>query len=121
MERLREAEAIDRAQGVVKVVAMARHRATGAWAGYSTCLIHRSRPDRGSVGMTLVEPSHRGNRLGIALKLRLHRALRSRFPDVTVIETGNAVQNGPMLRVNRLVGFKPTGHMTTYRKELPES
>lgn len=120
IERLREAEAIDAAQGISKLVTVARHRSTGDLAGYSTCLIYKSYPDRGSVGMTLVAPDHRGHRLGTALKLQLHRDLLREFPAVTLLETGNAVQNEPMLRVNRLVGFEPFGYITTYQRNLAE-
>lgn len=55
---------------------------------------------------TLVLPEHRGHRLGLALKVANLQETALRFPDRTVIETWNAVQNGPMVAVNLELGFR---------------
>jgi GNAT superfamily N-acetyltransferase len=116
--RLREAEGVEAARGITKIGVAARHRRTGEVAGYTTLLITRSDPDLASVGMTLVAPAHRGNRLGVALKVRIQRDLARDLPGVTGIETGNADVNDHMRGINTRLGFRPIGYVTVYRAQL---
>lgn len=58
---------------------------------------------------TIVEPAHRGRRLGMLVKSANLRAVEERTPEVDRVQTWNALENGPMLRVNRAIGFVPVG------------
>lgn len=118
VKRLREAEADDHAQGVTKRVTIARHRETGQFGGYTTQLIKAGVADTVDVGVTLVDPGHRGKRLGIALKIKSQRDLRRDCPQVRFIETGNADVNEQMLAINRQLGFALVGHVATVQKAI---
>jgi hypothetical protein len=101
---------------VVETVAV--HRDSGRLAAYTT--IGVPAPDRTAVYQwdTLVLSEHRGHRLGQAVKARNLRALRAELPDVRRVVTWNAEQNGPMLRVNRELGFRTVGLNTEWQKRL---
>ena len=54
---------------------------------------------------TLVDPEHRGRRLGTVVKLENLRYIRELRPGLEVIDTFNAASNDHMLRINRAMGF----------------
>jgi len=118
MERLREAEADDQAQGITKRVTIARHLETGAFGGYTVLVLKSGVKDTADVGITLVDPDHRGNRLGVALKIQSQRELRRDHPGVRFIETANADVNDHMLAINRQFGFELVGHVATVQKSI---
>lgn len=55
---------------------------------------------------TGVAPAWRGRGLAGAVKARTLQLLRAREPAVGAVHTKNAASNGPMLRVNRRLGFR---------------
>ena len=57
-------------------------------------------------GGTIVLPGHRGHRLGLAMKVQNHRAVRERSPRVRILITGNAGVNAPMNAVNDALGYR---------------
>jgi RimJ/RimL family protein N-acetyltransferase len=62
--------------------------------------------DAAAVLGTLVEPDHRGHRLGTAVKAANLRRLVSERPDVTRLVTENAEVNHEMVRINERFGFE---------------
>jgi GNAT superfamily N-acetyltransferase len=54
---------------------------------------------------TLVDPEHRGRRLGTVVKLENLRYIRELRPGLEAIDTFNAASNQHMLRINRAMGF----------------
>lgn len=118
VRRLRESEAEDEAQGMIKRITIARHRETGEFGGYTVLVLKSGVEDTADVGITLVDPDHRGHRLGLALKIEAQRQLRRDCPQVRFIETGNADVNEAMLAINRDLGFELVGHVATVQKKL---
>jgi len=55
---------------------------------------------------TIVEPHHRGHRLGLAVKIANLRHLRREVPGALRLETWNANENTRMIAINELLGFK---------------
>jgi hypothetical protein len=55
----------------------------------------------------LVVPTHRGYRLGLAMKVRNHAELQRDHPQPAVAHTWNAQQNDHMNAVNARLGFRP--------------
>jgi GNAT superfamily N-acetyltransferase len=55
---------------------------------------------------TLVDPAHRGRRLGMAVKCAQLRAISDGFPDKRFITTTNAETNAPMVSINEALGFE---------------
>jgi GNAT superfamily N-acetyltransferase len=56
--------------------------------------------------ITLVDPPHRGHRLGIIVKLENLRHARTHRPRLTVIDTFNAASNRHMLAINVAMGYR---------------
>ncbi len=55
---------------------------------------------------TLVDPPHRGHRLGQLVKLANLAQIRELRPGLEAIDTYNAASNEHMLRINRAMGFR---------------
>jgi hypothetical protein len=70
------------------------------------------------VGVTMVLPGHRGHRLGLAVKLASHRALRAGVPDCELVETSNADVNAHMNAINESLGYRVLEQLLEYHKRL---
>jgi GNAT superfamily N-acetyltransferase len=57
--------------------------------------------------------AHRGRGLARAVKLESLRRLRADHPEVEVVTTSNAEENGAMRHINATAGFRPTVTLTT--------
>jgi GNAT superfamily N-acetyltransferase len=57
--------------------------------------------------ITIVDPDHRGHRLGALVKVENLRFLRESEPTVTAIDTFNAHSNSYMIQINEQMGFRP--------------
>ena len=67
---------------------------------------------------TLVDPDHRGHRLGMLVKLVNLAQIRELRPGLEAIDTFNASENEHMLRINRAMGFRPADIWTDWQKDL---
>jgi len=67
---------------------------------------------------TIVDPDHRGRRLGMLIKIDNLAHVREQRPGLEVIDTFNAAVNSFMLRVNREMGFRPVDARTEWQKDL---
>lgn len=65
---------------------------------------------------TLVLGPHRGNGLGMRLKLANLVELSDAAPARTDVYTWNADENGPMLAINRELGFRPHSIQATWQR-----
>ncbi len=70
------------------------------------------------VGVTMVLPEHRGHRLGLAVKLASHRALRQDVPDCELVVTSNADVNLHMNAINEALGYRQLETLLEYQKRL---
>jgi GNAT superfamily N-acetyltransferase len=85
----------------------ARHDPTGVVVGTTTLVVSDGVDDSAGQFQTIVEPAHRGHRLGLLLKVANLRFLQRHEPGVTRVDTWNADSNAPMLQVNVAMGFQP--------------
>ncbi|BDZ56130.1 GNAT family N-acetyltransferase [Agromyces marinus] len=65
---------------------------------------------------TLVLGPHRGHGLGMRMKLANLVALTETAPERTSVYTWNADENGPMLAINRGLGFRPHSIQATWQR-----
>jgi len=86
-----------------------------AWTNLVAC---PSEPMWAMQWATVVEPDHRGHRLGALVKTANLAELRRALPQTRIIETGNAEVNEHMLRVNRAMGFEPAARFWEYQRTL---
>lgn len=115
--RLREKEERFRRSGRHEVSAVAI-APDGTAAGVTEILVSDHRPQLGLQGGTLVAKEHRGHRLGIAMKVFNHRAVRRAHPDCVHLLTGNADVNEAMNAVNDRLGYRTVERMVAMQKDL---
>lgn len=87
------------------LVAVARHEATGEWAGLTEVMVTPGAPALAEQEDTSVVRAHRGHGLGLALKADMVRRLRADHPGVERVGTWNAHDNAWMLAVNDALGY----------------
>ncbi|RYB91262.1 hypothetical protein EUA06_07985 [Nocardioides glacieisoli] len=104
-ERIRGAEQrqVDIGRHVHTAMAIAPD---GAVAGVSDVRVDDDDPVHGQVGITIVDPAHRGHRLGLALKLATHDLAVATYPELRVLDTSNAEVNTWMNAVNEALGYR---------------
>ncbi len=116
-ERIRAAEQ--------RLVDIGRHSHTalaiapdGAVAGVSDVRIDDDDPVHGQVGITIVDPAHRGHRLGLALKLATHDLAVATYPELVVLDTSNAEVNAWMNAVNEALGYRTIETLLELQKKV---
>ncbi|NEE00165.1 GNAT family N-acetyltransferase [Phytoactinopolyspora halotolerans] len=67
---------------------------------------------------TLVDPAHRGHRLGLLLKAANLRNLLAARPGVEAIWTWNADSNNHMISINETLGYRVEGWTPGYQRDL---
>jgi GNAT superfamily N-acetyltransferase len=118
IERLRRSEAVTEAMGRDAFVAGAVHTPTGALVGVTDIHVPRAKPGTVFQSDTTVLPSHRGHRLGTLVKVANLRHLAGGSSATRRIITWNALDNGPMIRVNDAMGFEVVGLGSVWQKDL---
>lgn len=98
--------------------AIAIHRPTGQFAGLTTLMGQRHRPEIAQQDDTVVDPEHRGKGLGRLLKASMAKRFLSEFPEVTRINTGNAGSNAPMLKINEEMGFRTVLEISAWQGDI---
>ncbi|NDL57541.1 GNAT family N-acetyltransferase [Phytoactinopolyspora mesophila] len=90
----------------------------GTMTGLTTLSISRESDDNGFQDTTIVDPAHRGHRLGLLLKAaNLRQVLRDR-PGIQAIWTWNADSNAHMISVNETLGYRIEGWSAGFQREL---
>ncbi|MBP2356375.1 GNAT superfamily N-acetyltransferase [Kribbella aluminosa] len=117
-ELVRDAEARRVAQGRFTYTTAAVHTASGELAAYTQMGGTPETPERLNQYDTYVRRTHRGNRLGIAVKVPNLRALQAGVARPAVLHTWNAPENAPMIAVNNKIGFRPVAQRTAWEREL---
>jgi GNAT superfamily N-acetyltransferase len=108
--RVREREAIDAARGWQVYTTLAVHAGSGAVAGYTRIAVALDDPTAGWQHDTLVDPDHRGHRLGVLMKAANLAHVMARVPTLGQIITWNADNNRHMIAVNEAMGFEVFDH-----------
>ena len=107
-----------RRQTVYRV--LARHRATGAWAGMSMLCVDEFSPAVAFQEDTSVVRAHRGHRLGLLMKADMLRWVSQERPEVTATITWNATTNHHMIAVNEKLGATVVARHAGYRLDVEQ-
>jgi GNAT superfamily N-acetyltransferase len=67
---------------------------------------------------TIVDPEHRGHRLGLLVKIANLKALRRFSPTTASIQTWNAESNEHMVAINDELGFRPAEYSKQWQLEF---
>lgn len=117
--RLRAKEAATAAHRQIPVHTVAVHRATGEVAAHTRVDVYDLPEARHAhVLITLVDPAHRGRRLGLRVKLANLHHLREHHAEVTELWTANAAVNTPMIAVNERLGYEPVEHIGIHQRAV---
>jgi len=116
--RLRESRAIDDRRGRLAYHTAAVHEATGRLVAWTTLSREKSIPWNAFQQITIVEPEHRGHRLGALIKVENLRYFRDAEPTITTIDTFNAAQNSYMIAINEAMGFRPLYAFQNWQREI---
>ncbi len=119
-ERLRASLATLHARGLKPYIVLGVHKSSGKVAGLTEVVVPAQRPTRADQYDTVVVPKHRGYGLGRAIKARMLFELRSAEPRVTEVQTWNAFENEPMLKVNAELGFQPDRQWSEYEADIAD-
>lgn len=116
-ERLRAAERRQREVGRHVLTSMAL-APDGTVAGVSDVRVDDTDPEHAQVGITLVDPAHRGRRLGLVLKRASHDLALDAHPALRVVDTSNAEVNTWMNAVNEALGYRTIETLLELQKRL---
>ena len=105
-ERVGENDGLRAARGARYLIAVAQHIASGRLVACTELCIGAESPAQAFQMLTVVDPTHRGHRLGLAIKLANLDLLGKSAPEVRVIVTGNASVNAPDDRRERHDGLR---------------
>jgi len=97
---------------------MARHRATGAWAGQSMLCVNEFSPAEAFQEDTSVVRAHRGHRLGLLIKAAMLRWVGDERPEVGAIDTWNAANNHHMIAINERLGATVVARHQGFRADV---
>jgi GNAT superfamily N-acetyltransferase len=95
-----------------------RHDASGRIVGWTALALERTVPEHAWQMITLVEPDHRGHRLGTIVKIANLQYTIAGEPSMRVIDTWNAAVNDHMISINEAVGFRPVDMLINWQQTL---
>lgn len=116
--RVRDREGNNVIRGQLRLNSALRHVESGRIAGWTDIAVNAGEENDAWQGITLVDPDHRGRRIGTVLKIENQRQLRRRRPMTRYVHTWNEESNRYMIDVNETLGFRRVDEWTAYQKRL---
>jgi GNAT superfamily N-acetyltransferase len=104
--RVRDEERVRADRGELQLAAAVRHVESGEVAGLTDILVLPGCEEHAGQNDTIVDPAHRGKRLGTILKIANQRLLREYRPKLRYVHTWNAEVNTHMIAINEAVGYR---------------
>ena len=95
-----------------------RHDASGRLVAFSVIMVEAEVPEHGWQYITIVDPEHRGHRLGTIVKIENLRHARSHQPELREIDTWNAETNRYMIDINEALGFRQVAVEVSWQRDL---
>ncbi|WP_027344013.1 GNAT family N-acetyltransferase [Hamadaea tsunoensis] len=106
-ERIRRQERTEQGRGHRSYSTAVRHDATGEVVARTKLAFESADDTHARQRITIVEPAHRGRRLGLIVKSANHAYARAHEPRLRVVDAWNAEENSHMRAVNTVLGFRP--------------
>jgi len=116
--RLRAREEIGLIRGTVMYQALAVESATGAVVAMTNIGMTREDPTHAWQWNTIVDPDHRGHRLGTWVKVANLALMLEHEPTLRTVITWNAASNEHMIAVNESMGFRLLDHWGEWQARL---
>jgi GNAT superfamily N-acetyltransferase len=120
-DRIRGEEATQLGRGYHWYSTAARHDATGQIVARTKLSFESDEDTHARQRITIVEPVHRGRRLGLIVKSANHAYARANEPALRVIDAYNAEENTHMRAVNAALGFEPVDAWAVFQLPVPSS
>ncbi|GIG17640.1 N-acetyltransferase [Catellatospora methionotrophica] len=116
--RMRRVEEVIAARGRRTFHTGAVDEQTGALVAWTTISNDDETPWHAWQQITIVDPDHRGHRLGALVKVENLRFFRAEMPQVEVVDTFNAAENGYMIAINEQMGFRKLAAFQNWQRDL---
>jgi GNAT superfamily N-acetyltransferase len=95
-----------------------RHDASGRLVAWTTLDFGATSPWHAFQQITIVEPGHRGHRLGTIVKIENLRYAMAHEPRLRAVDTWNAAVNDHMISINEAMGFRPVDGWDNWQLSL---
>jgi len=117
-DRIRATDAALRQRGRRLYHTGIRHDASGRLVAWTALSFNPSPDWHAWQQITIVEPRHRGHRLGTIVKIENLRYAQSAQPGLRIIDTFNAAANDHMISINEAIGFRPVDAWHNWQQVL---
>ncbi len=117
-KRIRAGEAVSRACRRRRYNTAVRHDESERLVAFTTLELEHCPADHAWQQITIVDPEHRGHRLGTVVKIENLRYARVHEPALRYIDTWNAETNQQMIAINEKIGFRPVENWINWQIEL---
>lgn len=94
------------------------HAASGRLVAWTMIDLHAETRSHAFQQITIVDPEHRGRRLGLLVKIENLRHVLAHEPELRHIDTWNAADNTHMIAINEQLGFRPMDAWTDWQLDL---
>lgn len=118
-DRVRRQEATELGRGHRSYSTAARHDATGQIVARTKLSFEANDNTHARQRVTIVEPAHRGRRLGLIVKSANHAYIQTQEPTLRAIDAWNAEENTHMRAVNAVLGFQPVDAWSVFQLPVP--
>ncbi|MFE0592735.1 GNAT family N-acetyltransferase [Micromonospora echinospora] len=117
-ERVRGIERVLTARGRSPYHCGVVHEASGRLVAWSMIVVVPSVPRHADQQITIVDPAHRGRRLGLLTKIENLRYVLAHEPELREIDTWNAADNTHMIAINEQLGFRAVDAWTIWQLDI---
>jgi GNAT superfamily N-acetyltransferase len=116
--RVRANEATQAIRGRRAYHAGMRHDETNRLVAWTAINFDVDNPDHAWQQITIVDPGHRGHRLGLLVKIENLRQALEHEPATRVIDTWNAAENTHMIAINETLGYRPVDGWVEWQRPV---
>jgi GNAT superfamily N-acetyltransferase len=117
-ERLRRMDETRAVRGLRTYNSAVRHEVSGRVVAWTALMLEREITQHAWQGITLVDPPHRGHRLGTIVKIANLQYARAAEPALRTVDTWNAAVNTYMIAINEAIGFRPVDAWVNWQGDV---